>query len=69
MKERKKKGNGVIMINQFKGHLKVLESGRLAGEVSVCNLGGGRSQFVKKKKPLKQILNISHFERSFVCHY
>lgn len=49
MKERKKKGNGVIMINQFKGHLKVLESGRLAGEVSVCNLGGGRSQFVKKK--------------------
>lgn len=48
MKERKRKGRGVIMINWIKGHLKVLDSVRSAGEVSVCNLGSGRSLLKKK---------------------
>lgn len=32
-----KRGNRLVMMNYFKGHLKVLEPGRLAGEVSACN--------------------------------
>lgn len=32
-----KGGNRVVMMNYFKGHLKVLEPGGLAGEVSACN--------------------------------
>lgn len=36
------------MINWIKGHLKVLDSVRSAGEVSVCNLGSGRSLLKKK---------------------
>lgn len=35
------------MINWIKGHLKVLDSVRSAGEVSVCNLGSGHSLLKK----------------------
>lgn len=42
MKVRGKKGAEVLMIKQFKAHLKVSESGRLAGEVSACNHRNGR---------------------------
>lgn len=46
--ERKeKKEKRVIMINWIKGHLKVLDSVGLAGEVSVCNLHSSHSLWKK----------------------
>lgn len=52
--EREQKtGERVIMMNWIKGHLKVLDSVRLSGEVSICNLGSSQSV---GKKPFDTIV-------------
>lgn len=60
MKERRERGEGVIMIKWIKGHLKVLDSVRLAAEVSGCNLSSGRSLLKVKKKALDSISSVSN---------
>lgn len=48
------------MIKWIKGHLKVLDSVRLAAEVSGCNLSSGRSLLKVKKKALDSISSVSN---------